>query len=131
MIEITLRVAGKKFNVKDFLNRSGWKVICSWERGKVDSVRKKKAKNSGFNLEIYSSNKYSQETYERGISAAIKFLKNNDVYLRKFKRDKALMKCIDVGFIEHKAFSIQARFSGEILKLASKYDIELMVSVYP
>lgn len=140
MAEFIFRVSGEKFNIRKFLKTSGWKVICFRVKGEKISFKGKGGKllkteeisdTSGFNLEIYSSKQYSKKVCDNGVAKAIKFIKDNNACLKLLEKDKTIAMSLDIGIIANKNFSVETCFKGEILKLAYRYNIDLVTTVYP
>lgn len=130
MITTVFRLSSTKFNVKKFLDYSRWKPIRYWLEGEEDRYRHEVNKSSGFNLDILGSRRYSKLEFQRHIDAIVLFIKENEVFLKKLKRQKTVEMSIDIGIIIEKELMISTSFKGEILKLVNQYNIELVVSFY-
>jgi hypothetical protein len=131
MIDFIFRVYGEEFDVKKFLKVSGWKVISLRVKGEKILKTEKISDISGFNLSIYSSRQYSTRACHNGLAKVIGFIKNNEAYLKLLRKNGIVEMCIDASIITDKEFSVHTYFKGEILKLAYKYNIALVTTVYP
>lgn len=130
MVTTVLRASAKNFNVKKFLVSSKWKPLKIWHRGEKIPIRKKVAQDSGFNLDIFSSDISYKKVANKNTKKVCDFIRKNKIYLQKLNKLGVGM-CVDIGIIEDCFFSLSVGLQDELLKLASKHDIEIIVSFYP
>lgn len=131
MITTVLRLKSVQFDLEEFLRYSRWKPIRYWLEGQKDTYRHTINRNSGFNLDIAKSRVYSRSEVKKHVAAINQFIKRNEQFFKKLKRNKRVSMCIDIGIIGGKRFMLEVSLEGEILKLVNRYNIELVVSFYP
>lgn len=126
-----LRLNAKNFDVVKFLKTHDWKVERYWEENQIDKYKKRINTHSGFNYCLCESKEFSKKNFKEHISRVIKFIKKHKVTLNKFKNLKDVSLCIDLGITNNRQNNLTIGFCTELIDLASKHNIELVVSVYP
>ena len=129
-----LRVDGSKFNVGQFLTESNLKPCMVYHKGKYRfPTSKRKETTSGMNIVVSDT---EGDKIKKQIKDAILFLKKNKRELNRLKGYPGVESlCLDFGFNVKvgcdDSYVLFIRFPTELINEASKYGIEMELSLYP
>ncbi len=127
-----LRAAGKDFDVDAFLAKSKLSPCAVFRKGqpKGSDPKSKKLRYSAININVSNA---SFKNFKKQVKDAIKFLEENNTEIKRLARTKGLDGTPELDFgVEHQNVFVQSDcFPAELVSLAGKLGLGLMLSQYP
>lgn len=125
-----LRVAGKSFDVDDYVKNCPFKIVMIYRRGEKKTPKSSRTnERSGLNIEVSS---IDFDNYEGQLEESLSFMQKNEVELTRLRDFPGVDTiCIDYGADIHPPGWCSFYFPHALLLKAGEMKIDLELSIYP